>query len=75
MIESSTLMKKAFEALHRNALTIIAYAKQKNDINDYNIIFIFLFSSISLALIHILFFSIMAMFLFPRSDVNNTNNI
>ncbi|CAF0795036.1 unnamed protein product [Rotaria sordida] len=48
MIESSQLMKKAFAALHKNALTIIA--------------------SISLALIHILFFAVMAMFLFPRSD-------
>ncbi|CAF1583402.1 unnamed protein product [Rotaria magnacalcarata] len=48
MIESSPLMKKAFQALNANSLTIIA--------------------SISLALIHILFFAAMAMFLFPRSD-------
>ncbi|CAF4114160.1 unnamed protein product [Rotaria sp. Silwood2] len=48
MIESSQLMKKAFKALHKNALTIIA--------------------CILLALMHILFFATMAMFLFPRSD-------
>ncbi|UJR31120.1 hypothetical protein I4U23_018628 [Adineta vaga] len=49
LIESSQLMKKAFKAVHKQSLTIIA--------------------CISLALIHILFFAVMAMFLFPRSDI------
>ena len=67
MIESSQLMKKAFKAIQKDSLTIIAYVKYLKKIIENEMILFF--SSISLALIHILFFAVMAMFLFPRSDV------
>jgi len=65
MIESSQLMKKVFKAVHKDSLTIIAYVKYTT-VETYFALFS---SSISLALIHILFFAVMAMFLFPKSDV------
>ena len=68
MIESSQLMKKAFKALNKDLLTIVAYALTAPP--DQPLAFLFSLSScISLALIHILFFATMAMFLFPQSDV------
>jgi hypothetical protein len=68
MIESSQLMKKALKAVQKDLITIIAYVNYKKT-KGLLVVGFFFYSCVAMALAHILFFAVMAMFLFPRSEV------
>jgi hypothetical protein len=60
-------MKKALKAVQKDLLTIIAYVR----LVTLDLYFLCRNRCVSMAMAHILFFAIMAMFLFPRSEVNH----